>query len=77
MTIGSHEYSLPCWHAILQCRPVCLVSVCAFAADSYGCNGMTRTDQKKKFNIRGCSPKRGEICLCTHVPEIQCTHTVY
>ena len=26
------------------------------------------------FTIQGCSPKRGEICLCTHVPEIQCTH---
>ena len=26
------------------------------------------------FTIRGCSPKRGEICSCTHVPEIQCTH---
>ena len=26
------------------------------------------------FTIQGCSPKRGEICSCTHVPEIQCTH---
>ena len=42
MTIGPHEYSLPCWRAILQCRSACLVSVCAFAADSYGRNGMTR-----------------------------------
>ena len=25
------------------------------------------------FTIQGCSPKRGEICSCTHVPEIQCT----
>ena len=25
------------------------------------------------FTIRGCSPKRGEICSCTHVPELQCT----
>ena len=24
------------------------------------------------FTIRGCSPKRCEICPCTHVPEIQC-----
>ena len=24
--------------------------------------------------MQGCSPKRGEICSCTHVPEIQCTH---
>ena len=42
MTIGAHEYSLPCWRAILQCRSACLVSVCAFAADSYSRNGMTR-----------------------------------
>ena len=42
MTIGAHEYSLPCWHAILQCRSACLASVCAFAADSYGRNGMAR-----------------------------------
>ena len=26
------------------------------------------------FTIRGCSPKRGEIYSCTHVPELQCTH---
>ena len=26
------------------------------------------------FTIRGCSPTRGEICSCTHVPEIQCIH---
>ena len=31
-------------------------------------------DPKKMFTIWGCSPKRGEICSCTHVPEIQCTH---
>ena len=42
MTIGPHEYSLPCWRAILQCRSAWLVPVCAFAADSYGRNGMTR-----------------------------------
>ena len=42
MTIGPHEYSLPCWRAILHCRSACLVPVCAFAADSYGRNGMTR-----------------------------------
>ena len=42
MTIGPHEYPLPCWRAILQCRSACLVPVCAFAADSYGRNGMTR-----------------------------------
>ena len=29
------------------------------------------------FTIRGCSPKRGDICSCTHVPEIQCTHVYY
>ena len=40
MTFGAHECSLPCWRAILQCRSACLVSVCAFAADSYGRNGM-------------------------------------
>ena len=38
MTIGPRE----CWRAILQCRYACLVPVCAFAADSYGRNGMTR-----------------------------------
>ena len=43
MTIGPHEYSLPCCRAILQCRSACLVPVCAFAADSYGRDGMTRT----------------------------------
>ena len=28
------------------------------------------------FTIQRCSPKRGEICSCTHdiVPAIQCTH---
>ena len=26
------------------------------------------------FTIQGCSPKRGEICSCTHVPEIRYTH---
>ena len=41
MTIGPHEYSLPCWRAILPCRSACLVPVCAFAADSYGRNDMT------------------------------------
>ena len=25
------------------------------------------------FTIGGCSPKRGEICSCTHVPELPCT----
>ena len=25
------------------------------------------------FTIRGCSPKRGEICSCRHVPELECT----
>ena len=29
------------------------------------------------FTIWGCSPKRSEICSCTHVPEIQCTHVYY
>ena len=42
MTIGRHKYALPCWRAILPCRSACLVSVGAFAADSYGRNGMTR-----------------------------------
>ena len=41
MTIFPHEYSLPCWRAILQCRSACLVSVCALPADSYGRNGVT------------------------------------
>ena len=26
------------------------------------------------FTVERCSPKRGEICSCTHVPAIQCTH---
>ena len=31
---------------------------------------------KKIFTIQRCSPKRGDICSCTHdaVPAIQCTH---
>ena len=43
MTIFPHEYSLPCWRAILQCRSACLVSVCVLPADSYGRNGVTAT----------------------------------
>ena len=31
-------------------------------------------DPKKCSLIRGCSPKRGEICSCRHVPELQCTN---
>ncbi len=31
-------------------------------------------DPKKVFTIQRCSPKRGEIFSCTHVPAIQCTH---
>ena len=33
-------------------------------------------DPKKMFTIQRCSPKRGDICSCTHdvVPAIQCTH---
>ena len=27
MMIFPHEYSLPCWRAMLQCRSACLVSV--------------------------------------------------
>ena len=42
MTVGPHAYSLPCWRAILQCRSACLVSGCAFAADSYGRQVMNR-----------------------------------
>ena len=41
MTMDPHEYSLPCWRAMMQCRSACLVSVCAFADDSYGRYGMT------------------------------------
>ena len=26
------------------------------------------------FTIQRCSPTRGEICSCTHVLEMQCTH---
>ena len=41
MTMDPHEYSLPCWRAMMQSRSACLVSVCAFADDSYGRYGMT------------------------------------
>ena len=33
------------------------------------------TGPKQMFTIQRCSPKRGYICSCIHVPEIQCTHT--
>ena len=29
---------------------------------------------KKVFTIQRCSSKRGDICSCIPVPEIQCTH---
>ena len=41
MTMDPHEYSLPCWRAMMQSRSACLVSVCSFADDSYGRYGMT------------------------------------
>ena len=41
MTMNPHEYSLPCWRTMMQGRSACLVSVCAFADDSYGRYGMT------------------------------------
>ena len=33
-------------------------------------------DQTQTLTIQRCSPKRGEICSCTHLHELQCTHVV-
>ena len=49
----------------LEIKIFVFVFVNVYIVNSHG----TQTN----VHYTGCSPKRGEICSCRHVPELQCT----